>query len=65
MPSELLFSRLNLKVRAFIIFLCNLYPVLRKYNKISIIITDLRRRSIEVYILGKKFADQLCFILKI
>lgn len=37
--SELSFSKLNLKVKALIIFLCNLYPALEKYNRTQIIIT--------------------------
>ena len=48
-------SRLNLKVRAPIILLRNLYPVSGECNGTQMVITRLGRRCIEARILGGKF----------
>ena len=58
-------SRLNLKVGASIILLCNLYPASRQCNGTRMVITQLGRRCIEARILGGEFNGQLCLILRI
>lgn len=64
-PSRLSLSRLNLKVRAPIILLCNLYPASGKCNRTRMVITQLRWHCIEARILSKKFNGQLCLIPRI
>lgn len=61
-PSELPPSRLNLKVGASIILLCNLYLVSEEYNGTWMVITQLGRHCIETLILGGKFNGQLCLV---
>lgn len=63
--SGLPLSRLNLKVRTFIILLRNLYPVSGKYNRTRMIITRLGQCCIEVRILDKEFPGQLYLISRI
>ena len=64
-PSELPSFRLNLKVGALIILLCNLYPMSKECNRTRIVITRLAQSCIEACILGGKFNGQLCLIFKI
>ena len=64
-PSGLPPSRLNLKVGAHIILLCNLYPASRNCNGTWMIITQLGRHCIKARILGGEFYNQLCLIWKI
>lgn len=54
MPSRLLHSKLNLKVGALIILLCNLYPTSGEYNGTRIVITRLGWRCIKAHILGRE-----------
>ena len=65
MFSRLFLSRLNLKVKASIILLCNLYPALKNWNKTYIIITQLKQYYIEVHILDREFQGQLYPISRI
>lgn len=65
MPSGLPLSRLNLKVGATIILLCNLYPILEECNRTLIIIIKLEQHYIKARILDQEFQDHFCLILRI